>query len=259
MLFKVPRRIERRKASPAMDLYDYLVGARENCIHIFKRVGKNVVERKVEYNEILAVKDFHALLKGEVILYTRGEPVSIDYNTVSEEIMQKFINIIEAKINGNARGAGIEGIQIEYDAGSAHYVDMLFESLLGKLKARSPSARLAAFQPEMNIKRTRNIKVKLEQKACTPAKLAFVTTSSELIVISQELNKRNRRKETLDYSYLYVPYQNIKRAHIASFDEEQATSIMELDTGSTTFSFIIKNGNAGVIKLCSALDGIGAA
>ncbi|MGE5495013.1 MAG: hypothetical protein ACM3S4_06920 [Burkholderiales bacterium] len=100
------------------------------------------------------------------------------------------------------------------------------------------------------------MKAKLQQYVCASAKLAFIATGSGLVVISQELNKRNRRKETLDYSYLYVPYKNIKRARIASFDEERAISIMELDTGGITFRFIVENGNAGVIKLCSALDGM---
>ena len=259
MLFKVPRHIERRKASPGMDLYDYLVGARETCLHIFRREGKKAVERKVDYNEILAVKNFHALLKGELVLYTRGGPVSIEYNTVSEEIIQKLINIIETRISGKARSVGIEGIPAEYDADGADFVDMLFESLLGKLRAWNSCARLAAFQPEINIKWTRNMKAKLQQKACAPAKLAFVTTGSELIVISQELSKRNRRKETLDYACLYLPYQNIKRARAVSFDEEQAISIMELDAGGKTFLFVFENGNIGVLKLCSVLDSMGAA
>ena len=42
MLFKIPRDIERRRATPDMDLYDYVVGAYEERLLILKRVEHTV-------------------------------------------------------------------------------------------------------------------------------------------------------------------------------------------------------------------------
>jgi hypothetical protein len=253
LLFKAPRNIERRKASPNMDLYDYLVGARETCLQIFRRSSKKVIGQTVDYNEIIAVKDVHALLKGELVLYTYGEPVSIEYNTVSEDIILKLIHIIESRISGAARSFGMESIPAEYDADTEDPVDMLFDNLLGKLKALSPCARFVAYQPEMDIRWTRDMRTRLERKACAPAKLAFVANDRELIVISQELTRKNRRKETLDHAYIYVPYQNIKHADAIPFDEERGVSIMELGAGSQTLCFAFRTGNANVAELCRRL------
>jgi hypothetical protein len=254
LLFKVPRHIERRKASPNMDLYDYLIGASETCLKIFRRAGKKVVEQSVDYSDVFAVKDTHALLKGELVLYTYGEPVSVEYNTVSEDIILKLIKIIGSRISGAARIVGMEGIPDEYDKGREDSVDMLFENLLGKLKSSNPGTCLVAYEPGSEINWTRDIRSKLALNACVPAKLAFVTDDRELIVISQELNKKNRSKETVDHAYLYVPYQNIKRVNAIPFDGEHEISIMELNAGSKTLRFVFKTGNSSVTELCRRLS-----
>ena len=46
MLIKIPRDIERRKAKPDMDLYDYVIGMYEEYGYILKRNGKEVEEVK---------------------------------------------------------------------------------------------------------------------------------------------------------------------------------------------------------------------
>lgn len=259
LLFKVPRNVERRKASPDMDLYEYLIGATDTQLHIFRKAGKRVAAESVDFKDIVAIKDVHALLKGELILYTRGEPVVIGYNTVSEDVILKLINIIESRISGGNRSVSMEGMPAKHDPGRPDSIDMLFVNLLGKLKESSPDINLVAFQPNMDIKRTRYIKEKLQLKACTPSKLAFLTNDRELIVILRELPGRKRSKEPLDYTYLYVPYRNIEWAQACIFDEQQSLSIMELGAGGRTFGFIFEYGNAGVADLCRKLSGMCAA
>ena len=41
-LMKIPRQIERRNASPDMQLYDYVIGAYKNRVSIFKRIENSM-------------------------------------------------------------------------------------------------------------------------------------------------------------------------------------------------------------------------
>lgn len=259
LLFKVPRSVERRKASPNMDLYDYLVGAYDTYLHIYKRAGKSVDEQKIDYRDIVAVRDVHALLRGELILFTPGGQVSLVYNTVSEDVVLKLINIIEDKISGAARNIAMESLPVEYVPGNDDYLEILFINLFNKLKETKPGVNLVALQPLIDIKRTRSLKISMEEKACAPSKLAFITNEKELIVLIKELPELKRQKHTYVYSYLYVPYQNIAWAAASLLDEEQALSVMELNAGGRTFSFIIESANAGVYELCNRLCGHSAA
>ena len=49
---KVPRQIERRRAHPGMDLYDYVVNLYEEDMLILMRVGPEVEARALRYRDI---------------------------------------------------------------------------------------------------------------------------------------------------------------------------------------------------------------
>ena len=52
MLFKLPRDIERRKATPDMDLYDYVVGVNDEGIRVWSRREKAVDTAYLPFREI---------------------------------------------------------------------------------------------------------------------------------------------------------------------------------------------------------------
>ena len=256
MLIKIPREIERREASPGMDLYDYLIGAYDTHIRILKRTGKKVNERTVYYDNIIAVKDIHALLNGEVILFTENEPFIILYNTVSEDIILKLINIINIKIESYARNIQIGGIPVEYIPGKADSLDILFFNLCNRLQKVNPGNYLAAYQPGMRIKRTRELKHKLKINKLKLSKTAFIINDKELIVLEREITRRKDVINVYAYSYLYVPFQSISGAGLNYFDEEQHLSNMELKLRYHTFSYIFENKNNKMIDLYQKLNEI---
>lgn len=259
LLFKVPRRIERAKASPKMDLYDYVVGAFDTYIYILKRSGKNVIQKKINYCDIFAIEDIHALLKGSLKLYTESEPVVIDYNTVSEEIILKLINIIERNINHITRTIVAESLPTESDPNDPKSIDVLFENLIGKLRVMDTGLKLTAYQPRIYVRLTRELKYKLKYEQYSLSKLAFIINDKELIILRRGTPVRNKRKEELDYSYLYIPFQNIKSAGISGFDEDQYLERFELRAGNITFAFVFEGANSGIKDLSGKLSGLSGA
>lgn len=256
LLFKVPRNIERRKAGPSMDLYDYLIGARDEYLHILKRNGKRVTEIKVGYGGIFAVKDMHALLKGELILFTDKGQVKLTYNTVSEEIIAKLINIIEDKISG-ARWLAMEGMPVECEPDRAGSVDILFYNLFHKLKGLNQGIRLVAYQPALYADGKLTIIERLKGMRVAYSTVAFIAGDKELIIIERETPGKRNVAEELAYSCLYVPYQSIRGAGSYCFDEEGGLSVAEIAAGSEKFSYVFENGNTRMPELCRSISAAG--
>ncbi len=89
--FKVPRPIERRQASPGMDLYDYLITLREESFEILHRHGNEVIKRTAAYMDILSIQCSQDLLHGTLSLITDEKTYSFPFNTVSEEIIDQMV------------------------------------------------------------------------------------------------------------------------------------------------------------------------
>ena len=246
ILFKVPRNIERRNASPDMDLYDYLLGAYDTYLCVLKREGGNVIENKIDYDDIFAIKDVHALIKGELIFFTENESIKIDYNTISEDIVLKLISIVEKKIiNEDTQKIQTESIPIEYVPGSEDSLDLLFIKLLNTLKENNPAAKLAAYQPRIYIKGN---STELSEEL---SKVAFIVAENELIIL-----KRETQKEDLYYSFLYIPLHSIKGIGISGFDRENLLYETQLVAGNQTFTYIVENRNKKIFELYQKLDKI---
>lgn len=248
ILFKVPRNIERKTASPNMDLYDYLVGAYDKYLHILRRIRKKVTQKKIYYNDITAMKDIHALLKGELILFTQDGPEAIGYNTVSEEIIRKLINIIENKICIDAQRIRMENIPAEYLADESSF-DILFLNLFNKLQAIDPEICPIAYQPAFHIKKDGRLRQKLKERELSLSKTAFIINGKELIILERSLPVKKKLKENHEYSYLYIPFQSITGAALREFDKQRYFFILELKAKNQTFSYIFENGNKKMLEL----------
>ncbi len=110
MLFKIPRNIERRKATPDMDLYDQVVGLDCEAVHIWTRQEKAVEPIVILFREITGVRLYQRLLLGICTIYGQNGGTEIRYNTVSSAIMWKFTELIrkECPIE-NVAPTGIQG------------------------------------------------------------------------------------------------------------------------------------------------------
>jgi hypothetical protein len=256
ILFTIPRRIESTKAKPGMDLYDYLIGATDTNLYIWKRAGKSVVEKKINYDDILALKDIHALLRGELILFTKNETIKIVYNTVSEQVIMKFVNIIGQKAQKDSRDIQAENIPVNYEQDGAESVDFLISNLFDKIKKEDPDINLAAYQGGIHIKRMPEIMDKLKDKKFTLSKTAFITGKKELIILEHRMSNSESPTDGYIYSSFYMPYKNISYVSTDSFDKMQSLDNMEIHSGDKEFDFIFEHGNTDVEKLSNTLNEI---
>ena len=76
MLLKIPRDIERRRATPDMDLYDFVVGADDAGVQIWSRREKAVESTRIAYRDITGIRLYQRLLHGVCTLYSAGGPVT---------------------------------------------------------------------------------------------------------------------------------------------------------------------------------------
>lgn len=252
LLFKVPCIIDRRDAHPGMDLYDYLIGAYEGCLRILTRIGWNVIEQRIDYQDIMAVRDVHALLKGELILYTPLGPVVIRYNTVSEEIICKLIHIIMGKIDEGMRRVQIQSMPIFYRPGGFGSLDMLFYNLISTLQKDDPDLVLAAYQHSMHVKKTGGFVQRLYNEAVALSQTAFIIRGNEMIVLERRISAK--KADAYEYSYLHVPLQNITWTRLSSIYYEQHLSCMELVIKNIRFNYIFDDRNITIFNLHNALS-----
>lgn len=250
LLLKVPRKIERRNAVPGMDLYDYLIGACETHLNIFKKIGKIVDEKKLDYSNIIAIEDAHSLLYGKLTLLALEQSAVIEYNTVSKETILKLINIIENKIDFGPRRSGIESIPVFYSPDRQGSLDMHLFNLFNRLKQVNPGIKLAAYQPDIHIKRTMELNKKLRISNIKISNTAFLTNEKELIILERQT--QGRKKKDIDghyYSFVYIPFQNINSVSINEFDNELNLMLIEFSIYNHKFSYVFENGNNKIYDL----------
>lgn len=149
---KIPRRIERRDASPGMDLYDYLVSAYEDHLIILKRDGRSVSSRRWEYGEIQIVHFIEDLLDGRLQLVVESHGVDLPFNSVSSEAMKKLLHVIRERFADDTTYATDALVVPEPNPGLSFY----FQGRLTEYAAKWPRFRLCATQAEISVGHAEN-------------------------------------------------------------------------------------------------------
>ncbi len=100
IMLKVPRKISRRDANPAMDLYDHLLLVRDGTVVLLSRApGERggVRKRSLGAAELLAIEESVNLLDGRLLLYTReGPALRVAFNGASRDTVRGFVDVVRA-------------------------------------------------------------------------------------------------------------------------------------------------------------------
>ncbi len=256
MLIKIPRKIDRRDATPDMNLYDYVIGAFESYLYILKRVHDNVEEKRLSYESVVAIKNTAALLKGQLYLFLKDETIIVDYNTVSEDKMFKLINIIRERYAAEERKLNIP--PIAYDINS---VEHRYSLLIDQFKASNERIRLVAYQPPSKLmpkyKHLYEKAFSLLLRRRLLASTAFVTNDSELIVLEREQHIRFTGRADLSCSCLFLPFQYITDVKkVGAIDSGQLSQI-SIRVSNEQFSFLYGSNNVQIGELLTELKKIG--
>jgi hypothetical protein len=144
---KIPRHIERRRAHPGMDLYDYVVSLYEQDMVILKRVDHEVETQTFRYRDVQHLRVSEELLRGVLHLAMPDTAYDLPYNTVSHELIGRLVNLIRERYlpQAEARAPAVS-IRPADDE-----LSFYFEHLLDAALADDPAMRLLAAQPEIAL------------------------------------------------------------------------------------------------------------
>ena len=151
MLLKIPRDIERRRATPDMDLYDFVVGADDAGVQIWSRREKAVESTRIAYQDITGIRLYQRLLHGVCTLYSAGGPVILTYNTVSADVMRRFGDLVRAEYGGGVSAAA--GLRGDPDLRERD-LDIWLYNQMRDLRDRGVCFTLDAYQPCWSDTRT---------------------------------------------------------------------------------------------------------
>ena len=151
MLLKIPRDIERRRATPDMDLYDFVVGADDAGVQIWSRREKAVESTRIAYRDITGIRLYQRLLHGVCTLYSAGGPVILTYNTVSADVMRRFGDLVRAEYGGGVSAAA--GLRGDPDLRERD-LDIWLYNQMRDLRDRGVCFTLDAYQPCWSDTRT---------------------------------------------------------------------------------------------------------
>jgi hypothetical protein len=118
---KVPRAIERRYASPSMDLYDYLVVAGDQSVTILSRAGDRYSTSVLDYDAVVLIEVSVNLLDGRLrLLAGDGAEFVLPFNGVSEALMMRLVDVLRSRVPASSRRANfvVESAPARTDLGA---------------------------------------------------------------------------------------------------------------------------------------------
>jgi hypothetical protein len=144
---KIPRPVERRDARPGMDLYDYLVCLYDDDLVVLQRAGQDVRSETCRYGDVQHLRVTRDLLRGNIHLGLPGRPFDLPYNTVSNDLMVRLVDLIRQRY-GRQPGQAPPGTESDVPQGELSFY---FERLIATEREQHPGIRLLAAQPTVPV------------------------------------------------------------------------------------------------------------
>lgn len=239
---KIPRKIERRDASPGMNLYDYMVTLYEDDLVILQRVDNDVRSFVFLYRDVKYIRLEEDLLKGSLFLAMPDELFMLPFNTVSRDVIRPLVDLIRQRYSDGAGQAPI-GEENAVVQGELSYY---FTRLLAKELAQNPQICSLAVQANTAVG---------SYESGTFRKLMFGMISKTLLESihlgdGREMKIISRGK-TFKYKWqtahatetTFVPTANISGITWQADPGNEAVVTLTLDTpgGSVSYAFMHDN------------------
>lgn len=253
MMFKIPREIERRRASPDMPLYDYLIAAYSDRICIWHRSDNNVEETIVNYNKIQGIQLYRNILMGTCILYLTDKVAAIPFNTVSMKTIFRFSKIIRSRSAADSQASIMTVKCLE----NVTIPDVLLINLLRELREDGEILKLYAEQSSIVVKSSEESFYQKIRHLLRPERISgslHLLNKHELIILQAGSGALCHGKQNYGYSYIYLPLNNIQEIQIGENIPYQNAVKVSLKLHDQKVFFCFQKENQPAIDFYSALS-----
>lgn len=221
MRFKIPREIERRRATPDMDLYDFVVEARAQEVRILRRTAHTVAEERIPYSQIEGIQVFRRFLEGRCTIYAGGKQTVLHFNTISMQIMMRFVHLLRRN-QTDKRDCLMVPAQGELPS------DILFENLLRDMQRDGETFRIGAYQPDGPLKRQKGTVLQRLSDWIRPKSIpsAVHLVGERELIILQKAGVPEKGHSEFGYTYTYLPLHCLRGLQIRP--NETYSGVMDL-------------------------------
>lgn len=264
---KIPRHVERRNARPGMDLYDYLVCLYEDGLVVMQRADQQrrsqqrsvdgVRVEMVRYQDVQYVGVSQDLLRGNVHLGLPGRPFELPYNTVSEDLMWRAVDLIRDRYAKPASqaiasrepqavpGPGRRAITDPEPQVGEDVLSFYFDRLLADERRRSPDQRLLAAQAtravaDGDVHPIRRLFFSIASMRLLES--MHLTDGHELKIIDRGAMHAYRWQAVYGVRTTFVPLANLRGVRWRE-DDAHATTVLDLATSGGSIEQVFSRDN----------------
>jgi hypothetical protein len=249
LILKVPREIERRNATPAMDLYDTLLVAEPDRLTVLNRDGETFTTSHTAYESMALIENSINLLDGRLRIVSRdGGDLVIPFNGSTRILIVRLIDLLResARVATQGRRLSVglspvapvtrEGLGEADVALTAAYQD--FSRALEGVTYYGGYGR-RTLVPTVGGARGAALRFR---PAVLHAVLAF-GTDRELHLLSRRERIVRSRIPVLSITHTIIEVARVDRVGVDSHPLYVGVDIVTLRMGSAEFSFEVDRGS----------------
>lgn len=244
MKIKIPREIERRNASPGMDLYDYVVALYEDRLLILERQGDKVKENLILLKDFMGIRIYENMLKGGYTVFSAEGAVSFPFNAVSIDLFRRLTNLIlEKQESQKPAGGTYDSTSLPVSATIPEA--MLLRNMLHDVQVRIPDIRIGAVQKSVDVHHkgaTRDLIERMLWKEENPEAL-HLFTDKYLIVMENGVFPNRVGMQEFGYTQTIIPLDRITGVEVTTSKDYSLLKecILSIGPNKVIYHFDIDN------------------
>ena len=254
MKIKVPLKIERAKATPDMDLYEYVLALYNDRLRILHWQGTRVEEQVIDAKDFAGFRYYNNLLIGACTVFYKDGATSFSFNTVSEDLVKDFfIRALSLFGNGDSVETGtasLPRIQPQTEA-------IMFTNQLHYISMKDPDVSVGAHQRSAGLKRKSGTEVEnvahMIWKEMNPEAL-HLYTDRDLIILEHGTFPNRAGMEDCGYTYTRVLLDRITGIEITDSGAYADLKDCSIRMGSNTITYHFSTGNEEMLTFYDAVN-----
>ena len=254
LMIKIPRQIDRKDASPDMDLYDFVLALYEDKLRILERKGNEVADHLIPAESFMGIRIYEKLLMAGCTVFSDNESVSFPFNSTSMALIRKFADLSIEKLQD--KGPAGHTVDVSSLPVSGETPDsILLTNLLHEEQVKTEGIAVGAKQAGIPINRRTDTRSDIERmlwKELNPEAL-YLYTAKDLIIL--ELGSFPNRGGTteLGYTYTILPFNRITGMEITDSKTYKDLKKCVLSLGQNRITYHFAQDNAQVAAFYNAL------